>query len=124
MNREQRRKAEKAGVNLNGMNTPCTIVEAVQLARGVAEDVVADYQSRTRHLNVSLALQVEILKDLMIKSGNITEEEYRKIYMEKVDEFNKKQKEAMEKASADSTADVEMSMRSDDVNVETYEESK
>lgn len=113
MNREQRRKAAKSG---DPMTSPCTLVEAVQIARAAAEDVIAEYQMSTRHLQVSLSLQVEILKEIVMEKGLITEEEFREKYMQKVEDFNKRQAEAMKAAESDSespTGDAKMDINAD-----------
>lgn len=104
MNREQRRKAGINGdklVSKGQLNSPCTITEAVQIARGVAEDVITDYNHQQSHLQIAISLQIEILKDVVIKSGLITEEDFRRMYNEKAEEFNKMQKAAYEQAIAE-----------------------
>lgn len=95
MNREQRRRVKKTDEELKYLNTPCTITEALQLARGVAEDVVSDYNSQQAPLHVAISLQVEILKEVVINAGLISEEKFRTLYMEKAEEFNRRQREML-----------------------------
>lgn len=99
MNREQRRNMSKDPNNsLRYLQTPCTITEATQIARGVAEDVIAEYAGQENPLKVAMSLQIEILKEVVMNSGLITEEKFREMYMQKAEEFNKRQKEAIEQA--------------------------
>lgn len=79
------------------MSTPCTIAEATQIARGVAEDVLSDYSHSQSPLYVAMSLQIEILKDLVIKSGIISEDEFRNLYMQKAEDFNQRQREMYER---------------------------
>ena len=68
MNREQRRNMSKKNEGaLRYLQTPCTITEATQIARGVAEDVVAEYSQQNSPLQVAISLQVEILKEVVIR---------------------------------------------------------
>ena len=100
MNREQRRNMIKKDEGaLRYLQTPCTITEATQIARGVAEDVVAEYSQQNSPLQVAISLQVEILKEVVIGAGLITEDQFREKYMEKAVEFNQRQKEAFEAAN-------------------------
>ncbi len=102
MNREQRRNmSKKSDGALRYLQTPCTITEATQIARGVAEDVVAEYSQQNSPLQVAISLQVEILKEVVIGSGLITEDQFREKYMEKAVEFNQRQKEAFEAAKSE-----------------------
>lgn len=92
MNREERRRlgvSKGTADRVNQMNSPCTITEAVQIARGVAEDVVLDYQRRTSNLQISLSLQVELLKKVVMDNGLITEEQFKEMYINAVDDYNK-----------------------------------
>lgn len=101
MNREQRRSMDKQGGELKYLQSPCTITEAVQIARGVAEDVVSDYANHSRHLQVALSLQVEILKSIVIKAGLITEDEFKEEYIKQAEEFNKMQEEAFKESEGE-----------------------
>ena len=117
------KKLKEHQKNSNYLNTPCTIVEATQIARGVAEDVVSEYQSRAGHLQVSLSLQVELLKEIVIGSGMITEEEFKARYIKKAEEFNEMQKKAMEmynspEQSSQEETSPNMSLSVDDIEVE------
>lgn len=101
MNREQRRDLQKKGASkdnierLDMYQSPCSIIEATQIARGVAEDVVAYHMSNSRNLQVAISLQVEIIKEILFKAGLIKEEEFRELYVNKVNEFNKMQEESV-----------------------------
>lgn len=99
-------------------NSPCTIKEAVQLARGVAEDVVSEYQHNQQPLQVAISLQIEILKDVVMNAGLITEEEFVKRYVGKAEEFNKKQQEAFEK-SQNNNGEPKMEVKANDIEVQT-----
>lgn len=125
MNRQQRRTMEKKGAQtqageLRYLQTPCTIAEAAQIARGVAEDVMTDYNRQESHLKIAMSLQIEILKDIVISAGLITEEEFRAKYMQRAEEFNKMQQEAMLRASEESEESEDMpimQMSTDEVEV-------
>lgn len=114
MNREHRRNMKKngAGGELRYLNTPCSITEAAQIARGVAEDVVADYANHSRHLQVAISIQVEMLKEIVMKAGLITEEEFREMYMRHAEELNRLQQEvaAQEEEAEDDTPKMEVSV--------------
>jgi hypothetical protein len=102
VNREQRRSIEKQKQSgeLRYLQTPCTITEAAQIARGVAEDVVSEYSQQNSPLQVAMSIQIEILKDIVINGGLITEDKFRERYMEKAMEFNQMQKEALNSAKS------------------------
>lgn len=100
INREERRKAgisKETADKLNQLNSPCTVIEAVQLAQGVAKDAVDQYHRSINPLIVSLSLQVELLKEIIINKANIiSEEDYTKQLEERIDQFNKDKEKAME----------------------------
>lgn len=98
MNREQRRNMKRNGGEgeLRYLKTPCTIAEAAQIARGVAEDVVTDYANSTSPLQVATSIQVELLKSIVMKAGLVTEEEFKSLYMEQAELLDKMRKEALE----------------------------
>lgn len=96
MNREQRRSKSSTDGALKYLNTPCTITEATQIARGVAEDVVSEYEHHHAPLQVAISLQIEVIKEILINKGIITEEEFRKSYIEKAEDFNRRQREALD----------------------------
>ena len=105
MNREERRKLMKSGMSkgsigdIDRLNSPCTIVEAVQLATGVVDDALEDYQRRHSPIQLSMSIQIEILKDLVIKSGLITEEEYHARFLKQVDEVQQMHKSIVSEGS-------------------------
>lgn len=81
------------------LNKPCTITEAAQIASGVVSDAMANFNNKSRSLQVAISLQIEILKSIVIESGLITEEEFRSRYMHEVEEFNKMQSRDSSKES-------------------------
>lgn len=105
MNKGQRYNKSKDGGDLKYLQTPCTITEAVQISRGVAEDVLTEYTRQHSPLQVAMSLQIEILKDIVIKSGLVTEEDFRTLYTEKAEEFNRLQKEALDQMQNQSSED-------------------
>lgn len=115
MNREQRRNMEKSGGALQYLNTHCTIAEAAQIARGVSEDVVADCNHQKSHLQVAVSLQIEILKDAVIRAGIMSEEEFFEMYMKKAEEFNKRQQEMASEYKNNNNPKMQMSI--DDIEV-------
>lgn len=117
-NREQRRKMEKESSAFKYLNSPCSINEAAQIARGVAEDVVSDYKNTTGHLQIAISLQLEVLKELLIKSGAINEDEFKERYIQRAEEFNKLQQAAMSKEETDGTEQTpKMSASVDEIEV-------
>lgn len=120
MNRENRRKHGLPKMSKEDiLNAPCTLTEVVQVARGVVQDEIDNYVRRTSPVQVSLSLQVEILKSIVIGSGLITEEKFRELYMEKAEEFNHRQKEMLEKVE---DPEVATKMVSDSVSIDISEE--
>ena len=135
MNREQRRSmangSKKADGALKYLESPCSITEAVQIARGVAEDVVADYNQQTRPLNVSISLQMEIMKSVLISSGLITEDEFKARYIAMAEDFNKRQEEMIAKDTEEEETEEDtpqtpynptMSATAGDVEIKTFQE--
>lgn len=90
--------------------TPCTISEAVQIARGVSEDVVNHYHQSRSHLQVSQSIQVDLLKQVVIDSGLITEEEFHKRYLQKAQEIMEMQEKAKSELYGETPTDASMSM--------------
>lgn len=124
MNREQRRAIsggnKKIDSSLKYLDSPCSITEAAQIARGVAEDVVSDYSNHVGNLQVAMSLQIELMKDVLFSANIISEEDFRKKYIEAVENFNKMQKEmttqeSMEEESSD--CDVDMSTKISSIEV-------
>lgn len=120
MNRENRRKHGLPKMSKEDiLNTPCTLTEVVQVSRGVVQDEIDNYVRRTSPVQVSLSIQVEILKSIVIGSGLITEEEFKKLYMEKAEDFNRRQKEMLEKVEESKVA---TEMASDSVSIDISRE--
>lgn len=93
MNREQRRNLDirKEGV----LNTPATLTEVVQVAMGVAQEEIENYARSTSPLQVSVSLQIEVLKSILVKKGVMTEEEFKELYLKEAEDFNKRQMEVV-----------------------------
>lgn len=129
MNRAERRQLSKGNKKVNSdlkyLNTSVSLAEAVQIARGVAEDVVSDYQQRSKPLQVVTSLQLELIKDIIIKAGLITEEEYHKRYVEQVEEFNAMQRAALgEEEEKEEESSVEDNSPKIDAKVSDIEVTK
>lgn len=130
MNRQQRRNiantSKKADGALKYLESPCSITEAVQIARGVAEDVVTDYSQNTRPLQVSMSLQMEIMKSVLISSGLISEDEFKARYISMAEEFNKKQEEMIAKSEEEQESEdnnsPKMSVSTGDVEIDKMQE--
>lgn len=122
MNRAERRNFMKQGVSKETMgkmdtyNSPCSIAEAVQIARASAEDVVDDYHKSTAPLQIAISMQLEILKSMLFEAGVISEEKFRELYMSQAEEFN---------SSLSNTPQVEespkMEVKANDINVKIEE---
>lgn len=97
MGRKERRDLERKGVSketakkVDALNTPCTILEAIQLAEGVVEDALTTYKANTVPLTVSHTLHIQVMKNLLISKGLITEEEFMKLYMEEAEHYKAEQ---------------------------------
>lgn len=121
MNREQRRHPESAKVDVldEVFNKPATLTEVVQVARGVVQDEIENYARSASHLQVSISLQIEVLKSILIKKGIMTEEEFKDLYLREAEEFNKRQMEMLN-ASEDTSGVTSMS--SGNVSLEVSKE--
>ena len=70
MNREERRRTgitKETSDKLEELKKPCTLLEAVQLAQGVADDKIKDYHNNINPIIVSLTIQIEVLKEMLFK---------------------------------------------------------
>lgn len=122
-----------SGDNRNGggkvgdmMQSPCTISECVQISRGVADDAIADYHQKQGNVQLSISIQVEIIKELLYSSGMITEEDFKKRYLEKAKELQKIQEERIaqiQRESQEANPDVSASMTGEvgDIEIKTEE---
>ena len=107
MNREQRRGYKKNDIldkKNNPLETYCTISECLQIARASAQDiieqVIREYSKETQPQVIATSLQVDVLRNMLFKSGILDEEEFKAEYAKKATEFNelqKKYKESLEK---------------------------
>lgn len=125
MNREERRELKKKGASeetiakLEALRQPCTVGEAVQLARAASEDVCGEmldiYKRDSSSLMMAMTLQIELLKDIVISSGLISQEEFDKRYTDSAKEFEEKQREYLkarvesENSKATSAGDMKVS---------------
>lgn len=98
INREERRSmgmSKETADKLNQLQSPCTVIEAVQLAQGVAKDAVDNYHKGINPLIVSLSLQVELIKEILMQSNLVTEEDYKERLQKMIDKFNEDKAEMM-----------------------------
>lgn len=104
MNREERRRngiTKETAKKLEQLNSPCTVMEAVQLAQGVAEDAVSNYHQNINPIIVSLSIQIEVLKELLFKEAALDPSMYEDLFNKRVEEYNKKRDEALTKMKED-----------------------
>lgn len=118
MNREQRRKMNKSGGELKYLNKTCTLSDASQIARGVAEEMISEYDYQSKHVQISISLQLELIKDILIEKGIVSEEEFKERYLAKAKEFEAMQKEAFEAALAAHSDDGDEGKDSQDSGVD------
>lgn len=101
MNRKERRMLEKQGASketldkLSMYDKPCSVVDVVKLARAVAEDVLSDklseYHKRTSGTIISMTIQLELIKKIVVEKGLTTLEELQELYKSEVSDFESKQ---------------------------------
>lgn len=106
MNREDKRKLKKQGLSdeaikeMELLTSPCTLTEAVQVSRGVAQDVIQDYHERSvskiGSVVVLQTIHIEVLKNILISKELITESEYEDLLKTASDEYNARKKELSE----------------------------
>lgn len=93
MGRKERRDLEKKGFSketakkVDALNTPCTILEAIQFAQGVVDDKLTEYKASTVPLTVSHTLHIEVMKEILISKGLVTEEEFKDLYMKAAEKY-------------------------------------
>lgn len=134
MNRQERRELEKNGVSKDtieklGIYTkPATIAEVIQLARASAEDVcgemLEDYRKRSSGIIMAMTLQLELLKELVISKGMITEEEFEEKYLNAAKEFEDKQREFLKNSVENFENSPENVVKFGNMNVSNFEVSK
>lgn len=76
MNREQIRQAgvsKATSEQLKQLRLPCTVMEAIQLAESVAKDTIDGYHQNINPIIISLSIQIEVLKDMLMRSQIIEE---------------------------------------------------
>ena len=103
------RKLERSVNKANdALNSKVTITEAVQIARGVAEDVINDYHRQQASIQLSISIQLDILKELVIEKGLITEEEFKALYMKRAEEISNIQRQKMMEEKNTGVLDMRM----------------
>lgn len=103
----------------NMMNSPVTITESVQIARGVAEDVVEDYHKTQGNVQLAISIQLEILKDIVVSAGLITAEEFKERYMNKAKEIQELQMKMMNEVKPEVSADMKVQAGDVEINKES-----
>lgn len=99
MNRQDKRNLKKKGLSekaiqeLEVLSTPCTIAEAVQVARGVVDDAMKDYHARLGSLAVVQTLHIEVMKNLLIEKGLVTKEDYEVLLNDQAKKYDERKKE-------------------------------
>lgn len=114
-NKEKSQKDIQKG--LQYLQTPCTVAETVQISREIAQEVLAEEQQHTQPWQVAVSLQLEILKEVVINAGIITEDEFREKYVERMSKVQQMQQE-IQRDELESTEDVKMDVKADDIVVE------
>lgn len=107
--------AEMSKDQIEMLNNPCTIKEAVQIARAVAEDVVTDYLQRVSQVQMAISLQVETLKDMLFSNDILSEERFKEVYLLKASQAEEMRRQMMEETADE---DSSMDMESGEVEVE------
>lgn len=79
--------------NKDPLQSHVTVAEAVQIATSVAMDVVNNYHQQANPVMIGLSVYAEVLKNVLIKHGLISEEEFQELYKQSVDEINRLQEE-------------------------------
>ena len=122
MNREERRSMKSQGASeetiekLGAYNSPCTIAEAVQIARASAEDVLEDYHRNQGTAYLAMSIQIELLKEVIFSSGMIKEEEFRERYMKKAREIQESQMNQAREAKEESGI-TEMKLSANEIEI-------
>ena len=103
INREDRRNLIKQGASketvdrMSLLSRPCTYRDALEISRASAEDVcrglLHDYSKDMLGSFASIVLQLEILKEVVLKAGLITEEEFETKYALAADKFEEEQRD-------------------------------
>lgn len=113
MNREDRRNLKKKGLSdkaikeLETLGSPCTIAEAIKIARGAARDAIADYQNHMSKLIMSQSIHLETLRELVSTRLEVTSEEYEEILSKHHDIFLEKRREFLEEIEEKETGEIE-----------------
>lgn len=77
---------------LGALTSPCTVAEALQIASSVAEDYLGSYIKSRAHVDLYLAIQVDVLKSLLFKSDLLNEQEFIHLCDEKLKEVQNNMK--------------------------------
>lgn len=100
MNREDRRKLgidRETARKYDQLKSPATVLECAQIAQSAAEDAVSNYHQNINPIIVSLSIQIEVLKSMLIESGAISAEKFEADFNTRVDEYNKMKEETLNK---------------------------
>lgn len=106
--------AERYRKTLDAMNKPCTLSEAVQVARGVAEDISKDavngMYDQVQPVLVSTSLQIELIKRILIEHNIVTKDEFNSMLESDIKKFNEERKEFLKSkgVNPDEVPDVTM----------------
>lgn len=116
MNRAERRNLMKQGASkktvseIDQYNSPCTLAEAVQISRAAAEDVIADYHRSVGAAQLATAIQVDLLKNILIEKGILDEEEFKSMYIEQARAISDMQKSPQDPEEVKSSTEMPMNV--------------
>jgi NADPH-dependent curcumin reductase CurA len=86
------------------LQSPATLQEVIQVASSVSADAINHYHHQSNPLMVSVSLHAELLKNILIEKGLITEEEYDKRFEESVADFNRMREEKLSERQTEAVA--------------------
>lgn len=101
------------------LNSPCTIKEAVQIARAVAEDVITEYLQKFSQVQMAISLQVETLKEELFTQEVISEDKFKERLLVKASEAEEMKKKLYEQKMKEFEDNhTRLSMDANDIEVE------
>lgn len=100
------------------LNSPCSLSEAVQIARGVAADMLSDYDRDAQHLRIAMSIQVEMIKEILIQANLITEDEFKAQYIKLAKELDTMHKQSQEAQVSNDNPSMKPTANEIDVKVE------
>lgn len=98
------------------LDSPCTLAEALQIANAVVADYMTTYQQQKAPLELSLAIQVDVLKFLLIKNGILDEKEFVNLCNKKMAEIRDMNEKPTEEP------ELKMEVRAGEVEVKKLQE--